>query len=229
MVRFTKDLDVYINITVAGVLGSGKNKLIDILYRFTKEENKDIKPTGDLTKIEMASGKTLYLDKGIFQSTKQKNVYFRLYNIPSQPRFSKLRAKMLSGIDGLIFVVDADPICLNLSIESIKELNNLLNGNLIKKIPFVVMLNNKNLTAPITSEQFLQILKKEGLWYDESHKISIWNPKIYSINITYRNAQEIYNCFSECARRIILYNVYGNGTAPTSEKVLNLKKSDFFI
>jgi len=68
MVRFTADHKVYIKILYWGMAGSGKTTIVDTLYRLTKEQKKDIEPTGNLTKIAMASGSTLYFDRGIFNS-----------------------------------------------------------------------------------------------------------------------------------------------------------------
>ena len=75
MVRFTADHKVYIKILYWGMGGSGKTTIVDTLYRLTKEQKKDIAPTGELIKISMESGSTLYFDRGIFQSTRERKVF----------------------------------------------------------------------------------------------------------------------------------------------------------
>ncbi|KKM60802.1 hypothetical protein LCGC14_1538200, partial [marine sediment metagenome] len=87
MVRFTADHKVYIKILYWGMAGCGKTTIVDTLYRYTKENEKDIEPTGNLTKISMASGSTLYFDRGIFQSTKQQSrgkVFYHVYTVAGQ-------------------------------------------------------------------------------------------------------------------------------------------------
>ena len=71
MVILTEDNSSYIKILYWGMFSSGKTTSVDTLYRLTKENQKDIEPTGDLKKISTASGATLYFDRGVFQPTKQ--------------------------------------------------------------------------------------------------------------------------------------------------------------
>ena len=125
MVRFTADHKVYIKILYWGMAGSGKTTVVDTLYRLTKEQKKDIEPTGNLTKIAMASGSTLYFDRGIFNSTKQRKVYYHVYTVAGQSRFSPLRKKIFKGTDGVIFVVDSQTHFFEDNIESLKELKNI--------------------------------------------------------------------------------------------------------
>ncbi|MFX1554085.1 MAG: ADP-ribosylation factor-like protein, partial [Promethearchaeota archaeon] len=125
MVRFTADHKVYIKILYWGMAGSGKTTIVDTLYRYTKENEIDIEPTGNLTKISMASGSTLYFDRGIFQSTKQQSrgkVFYHVYTVAGQRRFSPLRKKIFKGTDGVIFVVDSQTHFFEDNIESLKEL-----------------------------------------------------------------------------------------------------------
>jgi len=97
MVRYTNDGKVYIKILYWGMAGSGKTTILETLYKLTTENEKDIEPFGDLTKIAKTSGATLYFDRCIFQSTKQKNrgtVFYHLYTVAGQKRFSPLRKKV---------------------------------------------------------------------------------------------------------------------------------------
>jgi len=224
MVRFTTDHKVYIKILYWGMGGSGKTTIVDTLYRLTKEKEKDIEPTGNLTKISMASGSTLYFDRGIFQSTKQRKVFYHVYTVAGQSRFSPLRKKIFKGTDGVIFVVDSQTHFFEDNIESLKELKNVAGEKLIKEIPLIIMLNKQDLTEVIGEEDFKQILKEEKLWYEPDNKLYIWNPIIYKTCALYFQHREIYRSFSECARRTGLYQIYGNGKAPIGENFLNVSK-----
>jgi len=217
MVRVSADGRIYVKILLWGITRSGKTEFVDILHRMTKEEKKDIKPITDLEKIQMSNGSTFYYDKGIFQSTKERKIFYNIYSVPGQRRFSPLRKKIFKGSDGVIFVVDARSHLLKDNIESLKELINISKGTLIKKIPLVAILNKKDSNDCINKDDVKQILKNEGLWYEPNHKLYLWNPIIYEASISYDQRAEIYNCFYECARRIAKYHILDNGEAPISD------------
>ena len=220
MVRFTTDHKVYIKILYWGMGGSGKTTIVDTLYQLTKEQKKDIRPTGNLTKISMASGSTLYFDRGIFQSTKSEKVFYHVYTVAGQSRFSPLRKKIFKGTDGVIFVVDSQTHLFEDNIESLKELKNITRGKLIDEIPFLVMLNKQDLSEVISPEEFKQILIDEKLWFNTDNKLSLWNPIIYETCALYDQQKDIYRSFNECARRTGLYQIYGNGQAPIDDNFL---------
>ncbi len=224
MVRFTADHKVYIKILYWGMGGSGKTTVVDTLYRLTKEQKKDVEPTGNLTKIAMASGSTLYFDRGIFQSTKQPKVYYHVYTVAGQSRFSPLRKKIFKGTDGVIFVVDSQTHFFEDNIESLKELKTLTRDRLIKEIPIIVMINKQDLNEVIGEEDFKQILKDEKLWFEPDNEYYIWNPIIYKTCALYNKQKDIYRSFSECARRTGLYQIYGNGKAPVGDNLSNISK-----
>ncbi|TXT64781.1 MAG: Small GTP-binding domain protein [Promethearchaeota archaeon] len=214
MVRFTTDQKVYIKILYWGMGGSGKTTIVDTLYRLTKEDDKDIKPTGELTKISMESGSTLYFDRGIFQSTKQRKVFYHVYTVAGQSRFSPLRKKIFKGTDGVIFTIDSQTHFFEDNIESLKELKNVTRGKLIKEIPLIVMLNKQDLTEVIGEEDVKQVLKDEKLWYEPNNELYIWNPILYKTCALWDKKRNIYRSFNECARRTVLYQIYGDGSAP---------------
>jgi hypothetical protein len=224
MVRWTSDHNVYIKILYWGMGGCGKTTIVDTLYRITKEQKKDIEPTGNLTKIAMASGSTLYFDRGIFQSTKQRKVFYHVYTVAGQSRFSPLRKKIFKGTDGVIFVVDSQTHFFEDNIESLKELKNVTRGQLIGEIPLIIMINKQDLSDVIGVEDFKQVLKDEKLWVEPDHEFYIWNPIIYETCALYEKHSGIYRSFSECARRTGLYQIYGNGKAPIGNNFLEISK-----
>lgn len=224
MVRWTADHNVYIKILYWGMGGSGKTTVVDTLYRLTKEQTTDIEPTGNLTKIAMASGSTLYFDRGIFQSTKQRKVFYHVYTVAGQSRFSPLRKKIFKGTDGVIFVVDSQTHFFEDNIESLKELKNITRGQLIREIPLILMINKQDLTEVIGEEDIKQVLKDEKLWFEPDNELYIWNPIIYKTCALFEKQKGIYRSFSECARRTGLYQIYGNGKAPVGDNFLKISK-----
>ena len=217
MVRWTVDHKVYIKILYWGMGGSGKTTIVDTLYRLTKEQNKEIEPTGNLTKIEMASGSTLYFDRGIFQSKKQRKVFYHVYTVAGQNRFSPLRKKIFKGTDAVIFTVDSQTHLFEDNIESLKELKSVTGGRLIEEIPLIIMLNKQDLEEVIGEEDFKQVLKNEKLWFEPDHELYMWNPIIYPTCALYDKKKNIYRSYSECARRTLSYQIYGDGKAPTGD------------
>jgi small GTP-binding protein len=204
MVQHTADDKVYIKILYWGMAGSGKTTILDTLYRLTKEEQKDITPTGSITKIAMAQGATLYFDRGIFQSTTQAKVFYHIYTVAGQNRFSPLRKKIFKGTDAVIFVVDSQTHFFEDNIESLRELKNITDGKLIKEIPLIIMLNKQDLNEIIGEEDFEHVLREEKLWYEPDHELYDKNPIIYKTCAIYEKNNNIYSSFYECARRVLM-------------------------
>ena len=220
-----KDGKVYLKIVYWGMGGSGKTTILKTLYRITKESKRDIVPIGELQIIEKASGATLYFDRGLFQSTKQKKVYYRVYTVAGQKGFSPLRKKIFDRTDdqtdAVILVVDSQTKFLEDNIESLLELKNMARNRLINEIPMIIMLNKQDLDEVIAEEDFKHILKDEKLWYEPKNKLYNWNPLIYTSCAIFERQKDIYRSFHECARRTVLYHIYGDGKAPTDEEILD--------
>jgi len=211
----TKDGSVYIKIVYWGMAGSGKTTILETLYKITKESKKDIEPVEDLKKIEKASGATLYFDRGLFQSTKQKKIFYRVFTVAGQSSYSPLRSQIYQGTDAIILVVDSQTKYLENNVESLMELKNISKDKLIKEIPLIIMLNKQDLEDTIDVQDYELVLEKEKLWYDPQHELYNWNPMIYGTCALYEKEKNIYRSFYECARRTVLYQIYGDGKAPT--------------
>lgn len=218
-----KNGKVCLKIVYWGMAGSGKTTILKTLYRLTKENKKDIIPIGNLQIIEKDSGATLYFDRGIFQSTKQKQVYYRVFTVAGQKSFTPLRVTVFNRqndpTDAVILVVDSQTKYFEDNIESLKELKSIAGDKLIKEIPMIVMLNKQDLKNPIDEDAFIHILKKEKLWYEPKNELYIWNPLIYKTCALYDFQKDIYRSFHECARRTALYRIYGDGKAPVDEGI----------
>ncbi len=228
MVQLTESNNVLIKILYWGMAGSGKTTAVDTLYRVTKEQSGSysIEPAGNLTKIAMASGSTLYFDRGVFQSTKERKVFYHIFTVAGQKSFYPLRKKVFEGTDGVIFTVDSQTNFLEDNLESLKELKTIARGKLITEIPLIVMLNKQDLNEVVKEEYFIQLLKEERLWYEPDHELSFWNPIVYETCALFNQRREVYSSFKECARRAGLYQLYGNGKAPPKQDFLKFSKED---
>ncbi|MFX0040081.1 MAG: ADP-ribosylation factor-like protein [Promethearchaeota archaeon] len=222
MVQY-KDGNIYLKMVYYGMAGSGKTTILETLYKLTKDGKKEIVPASELQKIDRASGATLYFDRGIFQSTKKKKVYYRVYTVAGQKGFGSLRTKVFDKLDAetdaVIFVVDSQVKYLEDNIEFLLELKNITKGRLITEIPFIVMLNKQDLKEVINRENFIQILKQEKLWYELPDELNMWNPLIYRTCALFDQEKDIYRSFYEIARRTGLYYIYGDGRAPIDNKI----------
>ena len=107
MVQFAEHNKIYIKILYWGMFASGKTTILETLYRLTKEQNKDVIPIGQLEKIEMDSGATLYFDRCNFQSKTESHIFYNVWTVAGQKSFLPLRKKAFQGTDGVIFVVDS--------------------------------------------------------------------------------------------------------------------------
>ncbi len=219
MVRYTEDKKIFIKILYWGCAAGGKTTAVDTLYRVCSEQNKEVVPTGTLTKIAMASGSTLYFDRGIFQNKREKMLYYHVFTVAGQQRFGHNRKVLFEDTDGVIFVVDSQRNRLQDNIDSLKELKKVAEGKLISVIPLLVMLNKRDLEDTITLEEWEYQMREAGLFFEPSEPLGEWNPLIYETVALHNNAQNVYRIFSECARRCVMYTAYGDGKAPEKKKV----------
>ncbi|MFX1393445.1 MAG: ADP-ribosylation factor-like protein [Promethearchaeota archaeon] len=204
MVRRTADNKVYIKILYWGPFKAGKTTIFDTLNRLTKDQKLDIEPIGNLVKIGAITGSTLYFDRIIFRSTKQQEIFYHVYTVGGHSRFSPVRNKIFKGTDGIIFVFDSQKSQLTKNIESLKELKEITKGDLVKKIPLIIMLNKQDLSDKIDKPEAEQFLKDEGLIF-ESENSFIWNPVIFETVGLYHKQKNVYEAFIECTERTKLY------------------------
>jgi len=206
---------VTVKILYWGPRKGGKTTIVEGLHRLTKENDMDIIPIGDMQKIGFSSGATLYFDKATFQSLVEISIFYEVYTVPGSERFRPIRKKIFRDIDGIIFVFNSEKSQWDNNVKSLKELIEITAGNLIKKIPLVVMLNKKDLDETVDILEVEQLLKDEGLIFEQENPLHIWNPKVYETIGTFENQKNVFRSFKECARRIGLYSIYGTGMAPS--------------
>jgi hypothetical protein len=63
-----------------------------------------------------------------------------------------------------------------------------------------------------------EILKEENLFFNPTHELHQWNPIVYESVALYDGASNIYQVYSELARRTAIYQALGDGKAPINAK-----------
>ena len=104
------------------------------------------------------------------------------------------------------------------NILSLKELKNVSKNRLITEIPFLVQVNKQDLPNTFKKQEVEDILKEEDLFYPPSHELHPWNPIVYETVALYDKAINIFQVYSELARRTALYQALNDGKAPVNTK-----------
>jgi len=221
MVRILQNNRVVLKILWFGAAGSGKTTTLDTLWKLSKSrEDSDYEPEGDLTKIAMASGSTLYFDRTTLVSKKHSKVAFHCFTVAGQKRFSPLRKNIWEGTDGVIFVWDSQKSRWSDNIDSLTELIKLGGDTLIKKIPLIIQLNKQDLENTNTKAEIEEVLSEKKLLYGPEHELNTWNPPIIgSIALNNEDERNVYEIFNALAKRVTIYQVLGNGSAPKRQQV----------
>ncbi len=197
-----KEGNILFKILYWGPAASGKTTCLETLRKFTQTHDLEIKPIGDLKEISMASGATLYFDHGIFQSTKDRKLFYHTYTVAGQSRFGALRKKVLEGVDGIIIVFDSNSPRWEDCVNSAKELRNLIGQEVLVKIPLVVLLNKKDLPGVVTVDQVKDLLRQLNLWSDVPGQAAR-NPQIYETIALFEKRINIYESFYQVTKRTI--------------------------
>jgi mutual gliding-motility protein MglA len=85
---------------------------------------------------------------------------FHLYTVPGEIFYEASRKLVLKGVDGVVFVADADPARKEATLESWKSLKNNLAeaGYDWKRMPLVLQLDTHRTKAPMSSQELLALL-----------------------------------------------------------------------
>ncbi len=109
-------------------------------------------------------------------------------------RFSKNRMYVLSGADGIIFVADSNKSKLEENKRSFQEL--FYHANL-RKVPYLIQLNKRDIDSPISTEVFERELDLA------SHGSQLINEPIVYPTST-KNLESVVNCFLELLLKVFL-------------------------
>lgn len=166
---------------------SGKTTSINWLYE------KEGISVGELTSIK--GGADAKGDMGKFggffdrMSAKIGKVNLQVWSVAGRQAHKDLRKVILKGVDGLVFVWDAQRGVWKDNIQSFNELIGILQRKLLE-IPLIVMLNKSDLPGTITKENILELLKKAKVQGEIVETSAI-------------NGKNVRKAFDVCVRSVI--------------------------
>ena len=148
------DGKLYFKIVFWGAPLSGKAKAVKWLFK------REGFAEGKMKSIVDPTGRTLFFDRMVAGIA---NVKLQIYTVAGQRRHKFQRKTILNGVDGIIFVWDAQIAQWDENVWSLEELLEHLNGALGKSIPFIIMLSKQDLPNIIKRKQLIKFLESKGL------------------------------------------------------------------
>lgn len=154
--------------------------------------------------IETSDGRTLWQD-ALFISFKfdlrevDYTIITQIVTCTGQERFLSTREYVLDGADGIVFVGDSNPNAVEQNKRSFRELIGFVN---LKKIPYVVQLNKRDLDDAIPIDSFKKSL---GLPLDE-----IYSDGTYVIYPTIAlEGKNVLKCFQDLLM-LVIYDYFSS-------------------
>lgn len=139
----------------------GKTTNLQHVYGKTNPESK-----GKMISLATESERTLFFDflplsLGEIRGFKTR---FHLYTVPGQVFYDASRKLILKGVDGVVFVADSQVERMEANIESLENLDENLKeqGYDLRKIPFVIQYNKRDLPNAAPVEELRKVLNPEG-------------------------------------------------------------------
>ncbi|TFF86943.1 MAG: gliding-motility protein MglA [Promethearchaeota archaeon] len=122
--------------------------------------NKEGMAEGKMQSIVDPTGRTLFFDRTVMGVG---GVKMQVYTVAGQRRHKFQRKTILNGVDGIIFVWDAQKEQWDENVWSMEELIEHLEGKLAKGVPLILMLNKMDLPNIISYNDLMEFLKEKGL------------------------------------------------------------------
>ena len=153
-----KTKEVQVKIVYYGPGRGGKTTNLEYIY---KKYRKTIK--SEMVSLKTHDDRTLFFDFLPFDVGKIKgyDVMIQLYTVPGQVKYNATRKLVLKGVDGIVFVADAQVEQRKKNIESLKQLHENLkaHGLSIQTLPLVFQYNKYDLKksgVPLLPPETLQ-------------------------------------------------------------------------
>jgi signal recognition particle receptor subunit beta len=144
--------EIHVKIVFYGPGLSGKTTNLAWIHAHLPEDGRS-----ELVSIDTAEERTLYFD---FLPLAVKNVgdyrlRLHLYTVPGQEQLATTRATMLRGVDGIVFVADAQRDRINDNERSLAELAETLQrqGRSLDDLSLVLQYNKVDLANALTKVQ----------------------------------------------------------------------------
>ncbi len=162
-----KDKVVQVKIVYYGPGRGGKTTNLEYINRRFKEQIQS-----EMVSLKTHGDRTLFFDFLPFDMGQIKgfDIKIQLYTVPGQVKYNATRKLVLKGVDGLVFVADAQKQMREKNIRSLNQLHeNLLDfKESIFRIPLVMQYNKVDLR-----NQGVPILPSEVLEKDLNSKLKV--------------------------------------------------------
>lgn len=140
----------------------GKTTNLQYIYQKTAPEAK-----GKMISLATETERTLFFDflplaLGEIRGFKTR---FHLYTVPGQVFYDASRKLILKGVDGVVFVADAQEERLDANIESFENLKDNLEeqGYRLENLPFVIQYNKYDLPNITPINELRRLLNPDGV------------------------------------------------------------------
>lgn len=150
--------EVQVKIVYYGPGRGGKTTNLEYIYKKYRSSIQS-----EMVSLKTHDDRTLFFDFLPFDVGKIRgyDVSIQLYTVPGQVKYNATRKLVLKGVDGIVFVADAQENQRQKNIDSLVQMvDNLKTYNLdIKKIPLVLQYNKYDLKdsgVPLLSPQTMQ-------------------------------------------------------------------------
>ena len=130
----------------------GKTTNLQFIYEKTNPNAK-----GKLISLATETDRTLFFDflPLEFGNVRGFKTRFHLYTVPGQVFYDASRKLILKGVDGVIFVADSQRERMDANVESLRNLEQNLKaqGYEIRRLPYVLQLNKRDLPSALPVEE----------------------------------------------------------------------------
>lgn len=154
--------EIHVKIVYYGPGLSGKTTNLAWIY-----DHLPMAERSELVSIDTEQERTLFFDFLPLDASRvgEYRLRLHLYSVPGQERFGATRSTVLRGVDGIVFVADAQRDRVADNRQSFKELDELIarQGRSLSDIPVVLQYNKRDLTTALTRPQLDAHLNPLGL------------------------------------------------------------------
>jgi mutual gliding-motility protein MglA len=154
-------------IVYCGPAISGKTTNLQFVHQHLKPDQR-----GKMVSLATNEDRTLFFDflPIELESVRGFKTRFHLYTVPGQAYYGATRRVVLTGADGVLFVVDSHGERMEDNLASFKDLEENLryHGKKIETIPLVIQYNKRDLPGGLGVEVLNQKINRLGSPYFES-------------------------------------------------------------
>ncbi|HEY5955564.1 MAG TPA: ADP-ribosylation factor-like protein, partial [Polyangiaceae bacterium] len=139
----------------------GKTTSLQHIYATTRPEHR-----GKMVSLATPVDRTLYFDFLPIRlpTSRDLTVRLQLFTVPGQVYYNATRKLVLTGADGVVFVVDSQRARADANIESLRNLeeNLLEHGRGLEEIPHVFSYNKRDLPGLVSIDDMERLLNAHG-------------------------------------------------------------------